>query len=106
MSLSSSSKRRIPAVLALAALLSFPLPGPAAASRARPRPTHPASAAISATSAISMPWRSLAELWHLLTASAADTACTAADPGGKLPTDDNGGMIDPNGVPKTAPPHP
>jgi hypothetical protein len=35
---------------------------------------------------------------------------TAADitagPGGALPTDDNGGTIDPNGKPKPSPTHP
>ena len=108
MSSSPSRNRRTAQALTVAALLSLALPVTTHA-RPRPRAVHPAMSAMSAIpatsamSAMSEPWRSLAALWHRLTSL--DAADPVSHPGGGLPCDDNGGMIDPNGKPKPAPPH-
>jgi hypothetical protein len=104
MSLLSPPNRRTVAALLLATSLPLVLPSaPASAARIRPHPSAARPAVVAPLS-----WRSLsglAELWHRLIRLAA-LPDTAADPGRGLPTDENGGGIDPNGKPKPAPTHP
>jgi hypothetical protein len=93
--------RRPMAALTLAGLLSLGLAGNSGASgaaAARARPHHLAATSVAAPAS---PWRWLTQLWQRVTA-----ADVTGRPGGVLPTDDNGGTIDPNGKPKPSPTHP
>jgi hypothetical protein len=101
MSLFHPRHRPTVAVLTLALLLPLGVPGTAGAAAAR---AHAGTAARPSPSSIRSPastWQLFAQLWRRITA-----ADTTGGSGGPLPTDENGGGIDPNGKPKPAPPHP
>jgi hypothetical protein len=101
MSLSHPHHRPTVAALTLAMLLPLGVPGAAGAAAARAHAGTAARPSASSVASSSSTWQLFAELWRRITA--ANSTCGS---GGPLPTDENGGGIDPNGKPKPAPPHP